>query len=48
MFTETKKLILFVPHLKEFSALEKAELEYVYNKYPDLKNKKNGKTKISE
>ena len=36
MITETKKLILYVPLLKEFSALEKAELEYVYNKYPDL------------
>ena len=37
MITETKTLILFVPLLKEFSALEKVELEYVYNKYPDLK-----------
>ena len=36
MITETKKMILYVPLLKEFSALEKAELEYVYNKYPDL------------
>ena len=37
MITETKKLILYVPLLKEFSAFELAELEYVYNKYPDLK-----------
>ena len=37
MIAEKKKLILFVALLKEFSALEKVELEYVYNKYPDLK-----------